>query len=448
MLAHQSWRIRQGARRHADAILWRGAALALMINLLLFPQRFPPASRIIGQAYARRFWRPRTIGECLDILVAVLIWPIGVLSCALSFTRRNGAVVAKRFGRSVLAQLADQLRLAVTSGLLPPWYYIFELYRPGAMARARCYVTRGQTKYGVYRVLAEARGSSSPLGDKHAFARFCAERQVDALPVLLSVHDGKFSGPTDLPETDLFVKPVRGRGGRGAERWDYVGGGRYTHRDGQELGATALLDRLRGLSSVQPYLVQERATNHPAMRDLSNGALNTIRIITCLDEHDRPEIIAAVLRMAVGDNVTVDNVHAGGLAASVDLREGRLSAATDMGVDAHLGWIDHHPDTGARIAGRVLPMWPEVRELVRTAHVAFRDWAVIGWDVAIMADRPRLVEGNSGPDIDLVQRPLRMSFGDARFGILIARQLEKAREEARETSGRSWRPAFVRARSL
>jgi hypothetical protein len=209
-----------------------------------------------------------------------------------------------------------------------------------------------------------------------------------------------------------------------------------------------LLDRLRGLSSVQPYLVQERATNHPAMRDLSNGALNTIRIITCLDEHDRPEIIAAVLRMAVGDNVTVDNVHAGGLAASVDLREGRLSAATDMGVDAHLGWIDHHPDTGARIAGRVLPMWPEVGELVRTAHVAFRDWAVIGWDVAIMADRPRLVEGNSGPDIDLVQRPLRMSFGDARFGILIARQLEKAREEARETSGRSWHPAIARARSL
>lgn len=425
MFAHQSWRIRQSARKHADAILWRGAALALMINLLLLPQRFPPASRAIGRVYTRRFWRPRTVGECLDILIAILIWPIGVLVCALWFTRRNGPVVAKRFGRSVPAQLGDQLRLAVTSGLLPPWYYIFELYRPGAMEKAYSYLTRGQTKYGVYRVLAEARGSSSPLGDKQAFARFCAERQVDALPVLLSVHGGEFSGPADLPETDLFVKPVRGRGGRGAERWDYLGCGTYKHRDGRELGATALLDRLRGLSRAQPYLVQERATNHPAMRDLSNGALNTIRIITCLDEHDRPEIIAAVLRMAVGDNVTVDNVHAGGLAASVDLREGRLSPATDMGVDAHLGWIDHHPDTGARIAGRVLPMWSEVRELVRTAHVAFRDWAVIGWDVAIMADRPRLVEGNSGPDIDLVQRPLCIPFGDARFGTLIAFQLAK-----------------------
>jgi hypothetical protein len=144
MFAHQSWWIRQAARKHADAILWRGAALALMFNLLLFPQRFPPASQAIGRAYARRFWHPRNVGECLDILVAILAWPAGVLLCALWFTRRNGPVVARRFRRPVLAQLADQARLAVTSGLLPAWYYIFELYRPGAMDEAYSYLTRGQ----------------------------------------------------------------------------------------------------------------------------------------------------------------------------------------------------------------------------------------------------------------------------------------------------------------
>jgi hypothetical protein len=268
---------------------------------------------------------------------------------------------------------------------------------------------------------------------------------VDALPVLLAVYDGEVTGFGRLPETDLFVKPVRGRGGRGAERWDYAGSRHYRRIDGRKLSSVELIDRLRDLSRRQPYLLQERARNHPAMRDLSNGALNTIRIITCLDEQERPEIIAAVLRMAVGGNATVDNVHAGGLAASVDLLEGRLSPATDMGVDAHLGWIDRHPDTGARIAGRVLPMWGEVRDLVRGAHAAFGDWAVIGWDVAIMADRPRLVEGNSGPDIDLVQRPLRTPFGNARFGTLIALQLEKARA-ATAPSGRSSGPAFVPAR--
>jgi hypothetical protein len=426
-------KLKLAVRKHADGLVWRAAAIGLIPNLILRPSRFPPASVTVGRAYLSLFWRPPTADEWFDILFAILAWPFAVIISALWVTGKNGAVVAKRDGRSAVGQFGDQLRLAVTSGLLPPWYYIFELHRPGGMKLARCYLTRGQTKRGAYRVIEKARGPSSPLADKEKFAGFCARRNVPALPVLLSVHDGELRGSIrsadGLPATDLFVKPVRARGGRGAERWDYAGNGIYRHTSGQRLSAGQFLERLRGMSRWQPHLVQQRAENHPAMRDLSNGALNTIRIITCLDEQDRPEIIAAVLRMAVGNNITVDNVHAGGLAAAVDLVEGRLSKATDLGVDARLGWIDRHPDTGGRIAGRVLPMWSEVCHLVCKAHRAFDDRVVIGWDVAIMAGAPRLVEGNSGPDIDLVQRPLRMPFGNARFGELLAHHLNRSRGE-------------------
>jgi hypothetical protein len=344
---------------------------------------------------------------------------------ALWFTAKNGAVVRQRAGISRARQFRDQLRLICTTGLMPPWYYIFELYRPGGMDRARAYLTRAQTKHGVYAMLAKARGSTSPLGDKEAFARFCAERQVSALPVLLSAHSGELRGNTDLPKADLFVKPVHGRGGKGAERWDYVGDGAYRLNGAPALSTHHFLARLKRMSQSQPYLVQRRAQNHPTMRDLSNGALNTIRLLSCLDEQERPEIMGAVLRIAVGDNVTVDNVHAGGLASAIELDEGRLMRATDLGADAKLGWTDRHPQTGAMITGRMLPMWDDVRELVRKAHLAFCDRVVIGWDIAIMADRPRLVEGNSGPDIDLVQRPLRTAFGDGRFGELLAFHLNQ-----------------------
>jgi len=420
-------RARQTVHRHEEATLCRGTALALMANLALRPDRFPPAARAIGRAYMFRFWRPGSAGEWFDIAAAILLWPVAVVSCSLWYTRKNGAIVAEGFGRSKIGQMADQFRLATTSGLLPPWYYIFELYRPGAMELARGYLTRGETKHGAYVLLARARKSSSPLGDKEAFARFSAERQVSTLPVLLSVHDGELRhGATKkLPAADLFVKPVHGRGGRGAERWDYAGNGTY-RRGGQALSAAQLLDRLRSMSRLQPCLVQERAQNHPAMRDLTKGALNTIRMISCLDEREQPELIGAVLRMAVGGNVTVDNVHAGAIAASIDLAEGRLWRATYMGIDAAQGWIDRHPDTGAPITGRILPMWDEVCDLVRRAHSAFHDWVVIGWDVAITADGARLVEGNSGPDIDLIQRPLRTAFGDARLGELLAYHLSRS----------------------
>ena len=61
-----------------------------------------------------RFWRPKAAGEWIDIAVALLGWPAGVAVCASWYTIRNGTVVAKRFGRSRLKQLGDQLRLAVT----------------------------------------------------------------------------------------------------------------------------------------------------------------------------------------------------------------------------------------------------------------------------------------------------------------------------------------------
>ena len=147
--------------------------------------------------------------------------------------------------------------------------------------------------------------------------------------------------------------------------------------------------------------------------------------------------------MAVGANVTVDNVHAGAIAAAVDLVRGRLDQATYSGFDSSKGWIDCHPVTGAPIMGRALPMWNDACELVRRAHSAFDDWVVIGWDVAITAGGPYLVEGNYGPDIDLIQRPLRTAFGDSRLGQLIAFHLCGSKNAQQSASERDGTPAAI-----
>jgi hypothetical protein len=337
-------------------------------------------------------------------------------------------VVRDRFGRSRIQQFGDQFRLAFTSGLLPPWYYVFELYRPGELRKARAFLTRGGTKHSTMKLLAKARGSASPLDDKEAFARFCAKRGLRTLPVLFSVHGDELRGMAGAERAfnaDLFFKPVCGRGGKGAERWDHAGNGLYRNAQGRLLSAPELIDRLRELSRFQPYLVQERVKNHHALRDLSNGALSTVRILTALDEEEKPEIIGAVLKMAVCNNVTTDNVHAGAIAAPIDIGNGRLGQATYSGFDPRKGWIDRHPESGAVITGRVLPMWDELCDLALKAHSAFGDWMIVGWDIAILEDGPTLVEGNCGADLDLVQRPLRTAFGSSRLGELIAFHLDR-----------------------
>ena len=60
--------------------------------------------------------------------------------------------------------------------------------------------------------------------------------------------------------------------------------------------------------------------------------------------------------MAVGDNHLVDNLHAGGIAAAVDLDTGRLGLASNLGMDCSLGWLDRHPNSGAPITGFQLPL--------------------------------------------------------------------------------------------
>jgi glutathione synthase/RimK-type ligase-like ATP-grasp enzyme len=94
-----------------------------------------------------------------------------------------------------------------------------------------------------------------------------------------------------------------------------------------------------------------------------------------------------------------------------------------LGSDARLGWLPHHPDTGAQIEGRKLPLWEEVKELALTAHRLFDDRVVIGWDIAMLDGGPILIEGNGNPDMDIIQRFMTTGLRSKRFGELVGHHL-------------------------
>jgi len=409
--------------QRGEGLLYRIAGLPIALGATFggFPRDARSAMRA---AYAHYYWAPEDWAELAELAAALLLWPIVLVLAALWFTARNGRAIKRRCGRPVWRQLADQLACYVSAGVLPPWYYIFSLHDGHAAQRAGGFVNRCETKRGAYRLLARHTRPVSPLGDKAAFADWCDARGLPVAPIVGIAREGRYDG-APFPEADLFVKPVVGRGGRGAERWDNVGA-RYRHQKLGVLTAAQLRDRLAAQSLSAPRLVQRRLINQRALQPFSNGALATVRVLTCLDEHGAPEAIAAVLRMAIGANRTVDNIHAGGIAATVDLASGALSQASDLGMDARRGWLDHHPDTGAAIVGTILPGWPEIRELALRAHAAFADRVCIGWDIALTTAGACLVEGNGAPDVDLMQRPMRRGLADDRFGVLLAHHLQAA----------------------
>ncbi|MGH6892554.1 MAG: sugar-transfer associated ATP-grasp domain-containing protein, partial [Dongiaceae bacterium] len=94
--------------------------------------------------------------------------------------------------------------------------------------------------------------------------------------------------------------------------------------------------------------------------------------------------------------------------------------ATDMGLRRDSSWHRTHPVTGARIEGRTLPYWSEVVDLACRAQTAFSDRPFVGWDIAILDSGPCLIEGNGGPDMDIIQRVYREPLGSSPFGRILA----------------------------
>ena len=406
----------------SERLIYRIAALPIAFRAHFFRSPDMPALEL-RRAVARRFWHAEALHEGAELVAALLLWPVALIGAMMWFTARNGGMVSRRDGRPILAQCADQLRLYFSAGILAPWYYIFSLYDDGD-SRAPTFLQRAETKWGVYLLLRPA--AASPLGKKKAFADRCAEHGVRCVPDLLSLDptDGPRSDLA-LPDRDLFVKPARGRGGRGAERWDRVGPFQYKGPDDEALTDRTLIERLASRARGMPLLVQPRLEPHSSLADLTAGALPTARLLTCLDERANPEVMAAVFRMSIGVNRTVDNIHAGGIACGIELGSGMLGKASNLGSDARLGWLSRHPDTGAVIEGRSLPFWPEVKALAVLAHQAFADRIMIGWDLAILEDGPIVIEGNGGPDMDLMQRFMRTGFCRHRFADLLTFHLRQ-----------------------
>ncbi|MEL6656563.1 MAG: sugar-transfer associated ATP-grasp domain-containing protein [Bacteroidota bacterium] len=138
-------------------------------------------------------------------------------------------------------------------------------------------------------------------------------------------------------------------------------------------------------------LAEEYVQQHPALNALSPSGLNTVRVISQLDQEGNFHCLGARLRISV--NSTVDNMAAGNLAAPIDADSGLINGPAVYS-DITKSAVTHHPVTSQEIAGFQVPFWTETMAMVEAAARAFPENRSIGWDVAISATGPELIEGN------------------------------------------------------
>jgi len=313
---------------------------------------------------------------------------------------------------------------------LPESYYRYELYRPANRARAGGYLHGHENSPVLYELLSEVDNLAevSPLTDKVAFADRARAHGLAVVPTLAVVEHGQLvtaAGP--LPPADLFVKPLAGKRGLGAQKWRYLPEpDSYQLAGGTEQVPRAeFLARLAGRSVGQALIVQPCLANHPDLSDLALAAVVTCRIVTMTDEAGQPEPVIATFRMPAAPDSVVDNMHRGGIAAPVALDSGALGTASGYATAGPATRHTHHPGSGGLIEGRKLPLWPELRELVCRAHTSFQPRLLVGWDVSIGPDRPLLLEGNERPGVGGLQRLHETPLGTHRFGELLAHHIAR-----------------------
>ncbi len=177
----------------------------------------------------------------------------------------------------------------------------------------------------------------------------------------------------------LIGKPLEGSSGQGIQK--YIENQWKDNID----GFLALLKK-DGIGILEEMVVQ-----HPKMASLCPISVNTCRIATLLGDK-KEGIVYAFLR--IGNGKVMDNVDCGGMAARIDLESGKLLT---VGADKQGNTFIKHPMTDTSIIGFTVPYWEEAKNMCLEAAQMVPQMRFIAWDVAITADGPTFIEGNSFP---------------------------------------------------
>lgn len=183
----------------------------------------------------------------------------------------------------------------------------------------------------------------------------------------------------------VFCKPIMFGGGLGTEKY------KINHENPEELYELLInKDRL---------LVEECVNQHKEIDEFISGCVNTIRVVTIKDKNE-VKIICTGIRF--GYQGITDNFSKDGMVADVDPETGIIRTPA---VDKKGHIFEQHPISGKKFVGFQIPLWDEVIKVAKAAIQVQEGVNYVGWDLAVCENKVVIIEGNSMPDLVLVQAP-------------------------------------------
>lgn len=298
------------------------------------------------------------------------------------FTKINN--IHKKTGKSRISIFNDMRLCAVKYGAGYSDYDLFEMYNLNDAERDT-YITRGRNndliiKYNnqdyahIFRNKVEFNTNFNEF-IKRDFIDLNTAKKEDVLKFMKK-------------HKKFMAKPVTGTCGKGIEKIN--------------------IKDYSSLEDIYSYLtgegmnfeLEELIVQSDAVNEIYAGSINTVRIVTILDDNNVPHVICAYFR--IGNGKYVDNFNSGGMVAPVDEETGEV---IDKAIDKQKNLYENHPATGALIKGFKFPDWDKAVKMVKEASFKVPEMRYIGWDVCFSVLGPVLVEGNEYPGHDIYQLP-------------------------------------------
>jgi hypothetical protein len=200
----------------------------------------------------------------------------------------------------------------------------------------------------------------------------------------------------------IFVKPAHGSGGYGITIFHKTDTGHYMSRQNLFLNGD-FLDRIK---NNQDYIIQAGVIQDPEISKMYSGSVNTFRVMT--ENRDGVvRVVCAVMRIGRGQS-EIDNISSGGILVKTDIHTGKLG---DFALSYNCEKFEEQPDTHFVFQNFIISRWDEIMRFTMNAAGKIPLFTHLGWDIALTANGPVVIEINSNPaQVELSNGGLREEF--------------------------------------
>ncbi|MDK3016955.1 sugar-transfer associated ATP-grasp domain-containing protein [Pseudodonghicola flavimaris] len=333
----------------------------------------------------------------------------------------NIVEVARRYRVSPFRQLREMVQLNLGQGRVAQKdYYSLGLYDPAISAEAkRAYVgVKGSHQLNWRLNPSELSRATHFMRDKVLYPSLLTQLGIASTRTQAVAQADRLYGniPTlSTPEEisgflrreaayPIFAKPRNASGSFGSALLTGIDDDMLVLGSGRRVALEAFC---REVFTDYPdgFLFQTALRQHPDMAAMTGGvAVGSLRIVTLRDEA-LPRPLYALWKLPSPKAMSDNFWQEGSMVAAVD-DAGRLSRAR-IGTGLQGRWIAEHPVSGMAFDGFEVPHFHAALDVAARAHAMFPDFGLIGWDIAICADGPVIIEANDSPHHTLYQ----LAFG-------------------------------------